>query len=386
MPVTEFFHITTCENLSSILERGILSHQKLQDEGIDSRKLYEEGIVKIRKDILANKKSLWEYANLYLRVNNPMMYKRRNEPNVIVLGISHDVISTQGAIISDGNAAVHGTCFFSVIDELAVRSKISASMNKPWWNDEDGSKREVMAELLVPIYVDKSFIRTIYVPDRAMYDKVLSQFSGLLQKIRVVIQPAFFKPRRHIVMNKFVSILEGDMFFSDLQMLTVSVNTVGVMGAGVAARAKYQFPWLYVQYQDLCKHGVLDVNRPCIVSTEVSLQEKLLGEVDNSSKNTKFLLFATKKHWKNPSQLAWIESGLKEVLKNKDVWKLESLAIPALGCGLGKLSWKDVGPIMVKYLSALNIPVEIYLPMEHDIEEKWLTKEFLLGGERQSTL
>ncbi len=57
---------------------------------------------------------------------------------------------------------------------------------------------------------------------------------------------------------------------------------------------------------------------------------------------------------------------------------MQSLAVPALGCGLGQLKWKDVGPIMCKYL-LLDIPVNIHLPLEGELPKGQLTKEFLLG-------
>jgi O-acetyl-ADP-ribose deacetylase (regulator of RNase III) len=59
---------------------------------------------------------------------------------------------------------------------------------------------------------------------------------------------------------------------------------------------------------------------------------------------------------------------------------IKSLALPALGCGLGWLDWQTVGPLMCKYLKNLNIPVCIYLPVEEKTSDELLTKEFLLGS------
>jgi len=72
------------------------------------------------------------------------------------------------------------------------------------------------------------------------------------------------------------------------------------------------------------------------------------------------------------------EKGLKFLKENYKEWRIESLALPALGCGLGKLSWEEVGPLMVKYLKDLGINVGIYLP-NYDIPEDQKTKEFLLS-------
>ncbi|TET78476.1 DUF4433 domain-containing protein, partial [candidate division TA06 bacterium] len=57
---------------------------------------------------------------------------------------------------------------------------------------------------------------------------------------------------------------------------------------------------------------------------------------------------------------------------------IKSIALPALGCGLGRLEWRAVGPLMCKSLSGLDIPVQIYLPAEKEIPDELLSKDFLL--------
>jgi len=58
---------------------------------------------------------------------------------------------------------------------------------------------------------------------------------------------------------------------------------------------------------------------------------------------------------------------------------IESLSIPALGCGLGWLDWGIVGPLLCNYLQDLDIPVNLYLPIEKKIPEVQLSKDILLG-------
>jgi len=99
-----------------------------------------------------------------------------------------------------------------------------------------------------------------------------------------------------------------------------------------------------------------------------------------------FLLFPTKGHWKLNSDIEGIKQGLKWLQDNYEREGIKSLAIPALGCGLGKLDWKDVGPLMVKHLIGLDIPVEIYLPAEKRISDEFLKKEFLLKDYQKANL
>jgi len=136
-------------------------------------------------------------------------------------------------------------------------------------------------------------------------------------------------------------ITNGDIFHSDMEIITVTVNLVGAMGKGLAAQAREKYPWLYRTYQDNLEIGNIEVGKPYITYG-----------IDKS-----FCLFPTKRHWKNPSQLIDIEWGLQWMSHQN----IKSIAIPPLGCGLGGQKWADVYPLIKKYTS--KIPqVEIYLP------------------------
>lgn len=73
--------------------------------------------------------------------------------------------------------------------------------------------------------------------------------------------------------------------------------------------------------------------------------------------------FPTKKHWKDKSELKYIEIGLIKLVELIKKRNIKSIAIPALGCGLGQLKWNDVRDLMVKYLEPLNdVEIFVYLP------------------------
>ena len=185
----------------------------------------------------------------------------------------------------------------------------------------------------------------------------------------------FFRPRSSTRITEKLNIANGDMFFSTLQTLTVSVNTVGIMGKGLASRAKYQFPDVYVQYQDLCRKKSLQLGKPALYKRDSDLVTNDYPDVVDGKW---FLLFPTKDHWKNDSRIEPIEEGLRWLLDNYKKLGIESLAIPALGCGLGNLSWGEVGPLMCKYLSQLDITCTIYLPQDKDIPEEYLRPDYLM--------
>lgn len=144
---------------------------------------------------------------------------------------------------------------------------------------------------------------------------------------------------------------KGDIFNSTAQVLTNTVNTVGVMGAGLAKRFRERFPEMYEDYKERCRQKEVKVGLPYLWKPPNGEGKWVLN-------------FPTKKSWRGGSRLEWIEQGLKYLLEHYEEWGIQSLAMPALGCDLGGLDWEtQVKPLMIRYLSQMNIPVEIYEPL-----------------------
>lgn len=172
-----------------------------------------------------------------------------------------------------------------------------------------------------------------------------------------------------------LSLIRGDIFFSRMQTLTIPVNTMGIMGKGLALSAKHQFPDVYEKYKDLCRSNILKMGKPYLYKRESSLNFSLAG---GAERITCFLIFPTKTDWRNKSDLKGIEEGLKWLVMQYKTEGIKSLAIPALGCGLGGLQWDTVAPVLCTYLNKLNIPVNLYLPVDKEIPEEQLKPDFLL--------
>ena len=192
----------------------------------------------------------------------------------------------------------------------------------------------------------------------------------------------FFLPEYQKRISNCITLAKGDMFFSKMQTFTISVNTVRIMGKGLASRAKYQFPDVYVYYQDLCRKRTLKMGVPYLYKRENNFEKSLLEDIKFiTTENGKrwFLLFPTKNHWKENSPIKGIEKGLQWLLNSYKNLNIESIALPSLGCGLGRLDWKDVGPLMCKYLTQMDIQSCIYLPIEKEIPTEQLESQFLLG-------
>ena len=123
------------------------------------------------------------------------------------------------------------------------------------------------------------------------------------------------------------------------------------MGKGLALQFKQKFPTNYKIYKEACKNKTIDIGKLLLVD-ESNLERK------------KFIInFPTKKHWRNPSKIEYIEEGLKDLVRIIETQKVESMAIPALGCGLGGLEWANVRLLLEKYLSNLEgIEIIIFEP------------------------
>jgi len=380
------YYITHIDNLSSILDKGILCHKRIEEERIQFTPIYDAEIVENKKNInTPDNRSLWDFANLYFQPRNAMLYRvvffsGKNIDDIITIGIKSSVLARSDIFITTGNAASPYSNILSASEAKKNISNIRKQTDREWWAFEDGSKRELMAECLVPDKVSPEYIQEIYVATRSAFVEVKKLTGG--RGIPVIPEPSmFFLPSRKINLTRNLSLVEGDMFFSRMQTLTISVNTVGVMGKGLASRTKYQFPDVYVVYQDLCRNKVLKMGKPYLYKRETSLDYILADEPErltNANLGTWFLLFPTKRHWKEMADIKGIEEGLKWLVNYKKQG-IKSLSIPALGCGLGWLDWGTVGPLLCNCLQDLDISVNLYLPVEKKIPDEQLSKDFLLG-------
>ncbi|HZU67206.1 MAG TPA: macro domain-containing protein [Ktedonobacteraceae bacterium] len=138
---------------------------------------------------------------------------------------------------------------------------------------------------------------------------------------------------------------KGDIFTSNAQVIVNTVNCKGVMGKGLALAFKERYPAMFAVYQQECKNGKLRIGRPTLYR-----------------ESTPWILnFPTKDHWRFPSKLEYLEKGLEFLVTHYKKAGITSIAFPKLGTQNGKLSWDEVGPLMAKYLSQLDIDVYIYI-------------------------
>ncbi|WP_406125124.1 macro domain-containing protein [Streptomyces canus] len=136
-----------------------------------------------------------------------------------------------------------------------------------------------------------------------------------------------------------------------MHALVNTVNTVGVMGKGIALAFKKRYPDMYADYVRRCDAGEVKLGEPYVYDAGDHL----------------VINFPTKGHWRSVSKLEDIKAGLDFLIDQYREWGVKSIAVPPLGCGNGQLEWSVVGPVLVERLEKLDVPVELYAPFDFDV-------------------
>ena len=149
-------------------------------------------------------------------------------------------------------------------------------------------------------------------------------------------------------MIRFVT---GNLFEAQTEALVNTVNTVGVMGKGIALQFKNAFPHNYKVYAEMCKRKDLAPGKLLAVWDSHKLMGKRL-----------VINFPTKSHWKEPSEYSYVTDGLVALRELILEQKISGVAIPALGCGNGGLDWNIVKSLIEEHLSGLESEIVVFEP------------------------
>lgn len=147
----------------------------------------------------------------------------------------------------------------------------------------------------------------------------------------------------------------GNILEDKSEALVNTVNTVGIMGKGIALAFKKSFPENFKAYLKAVKEDNFKIGMVQVVPSHQILPKYIIN-------------FPTKIHWRQPSKLSYIEEGLNALVDAIKKYEIKSIAIPPLGCGNGNLDWKEVKPLIEKYLSDISqsIAVTVFEPGYND--------------------
>jgi O-acetyl-ADP-ribose deacetylase (regulator of RNase III) len=147
--------------------------------------------------------------------------------------------------------------------------------------------------------------------------------------------------------------LKGNLLTANTQALVNTVNTVGVMGKGIALQFKDTFAENYRIYAAACKRKDFHVGDLLVVKENTMDGEKII------------INFPTKTEWFLKSKYEYIEKGLEKLAEVIKEYQITSIAIPPLGCGNGGLKWEKVKPMIEKYLGHLtDVDIQVFEPNE----------------------
>jgi O-acetyl-ADP-ribose deacetylase (regulator of RNase III) len=145
----------------------------------------------------------------------------------------------------------------------------------------------------------------------------------------------------------------GNLLAADADALVNTVNTVGVMGKGLALQFKQAYPANFRAYQAACQRGEVRIGQMFIYATGAEQRPRFV------------INFPTKGHWRSGSKLSDIKAGLADLREVIQARGIRSIAVPPLGCGNGGLDWRDVRPLIVNALGDLaDVHVLLYPPQD----------------------
>lgn len=148
-----------------------------------------------------------------------------------------------------------------------------------------------------------------------------------------------------------ISFAQGNLLEADVEAVVNTVNTVGIMGKGIALMFKEQFPENFAAYARVCESKDVRIGRMFITENKKLFSPKWI------------INFPTKTHWRVKTRIEWIEEGLQDLVRVIGEKNIRSIAVPPLGCGNGGLEWNVVRPMIVAALEKIDgLDAIIYEP------------------------
>ena len=143
---------------------------------------------------------------------------------------------------------------------------------------------------------------------------------------------------------------EGNLLESKAEALVNTVNTVGIMGKGIALMFKDRFGENFRLYAQACKSGDVQTGRMFVTEP---------NELDGPRW---IVNFPTKRDWRGNSRLEWVVDGLHDLRRFLLENQVRSVAVPPLGAGNGGLDWATVREQIDLALGDLDVQTTVFEP------------------------
>lgn len=131
-----------------------------------------------------------------------------------------------------------------------------------------------------------------------------------------------------------------NIFDCNVEMIVNPVNCVGIMGAGLAGQVRDRYPEVFDRYKVACARGALQIG---IVHT--------CSLINPRPKDPLYVCnFPTMFYPGELCKITSIKSGMISLVRSIELHDIRSIAIPKLGCGIGRLSWDMVRQVVIEGL------------------------------------
>lgn len=100
-----------------------------------------------------------------------------------------------------------------------------------------------------------------------------------------------------------ISFAQGNLLESDVEAVVNTVNTVGIMGKGIALMFKERFPANFTAYAKACEREQVKIGKMFVTENEQIFGPKWI------------INFPTKQHWRVRTKIDWIQEGLLDLVR-----------------------------------------------------------------------
>jgi O-acetyl-ADP-ribose deacetylase (regulator of RNase III) len=147
--------------------------------------------------------------------------------------------------------------------------------------------------------------------------------------------------------------VSGDLFANKYGVAAFAhgCNCQGSMGAGIAKLFKEHYPAMFEEYRRRCKAEPRQFN----------LGDSFLWTAEEQPHV--FNLGTQEQYGRGRASYEAIEEALKKMREQADAAGIRTIAIPRIGVGYGKLSWKKVRPIIERIFA--DWPGTLYVYEEY---------------------
>ena len=185
--IEHLYYLAPLDNLASIVNRGLLSHNRAHREGHLATDISLLTVNDRRGQKEAYGRVLHDYVPLYFNPKNPMLYRRQGEYDIAIVLLDSGLLFQNGTVFTDGNAASGATSFFNDIKEI---DKLDwQCIRADWYRDLPDGIRRRCAEVLVPDTIHPRFIKQVAVRTQ---ETLLALDENIKRRTEIVVRPELY--------------------------------------------------------------------------------------------------------------------------------------------------------------------------------------------------